>query len=252
MFSLVLVGDWGTGKTTVAATAPKPVLFLDVDNKLHKMDNLKAGIAKGDLIQWAITAPLSELSLKRLSTMEGKLGQKAAIPRPKGYIQLVDMIEKLEKDKYIVNGKQVQTIVLDSYTTVDEHLRRLLTAVNGTNTMTLALYGTLLVNFEELNNTLLRCPCNIILICHEKTMKDDLTGKISIKPLIHGSMSEKIGKDFEEVYAMEKKVIQGNATYRMNTVGNNMRSCRTSRPLAGLVNADLSEILNREEMNKSK
>jgi len=246
MFSLVLIGDWGTGKTTVAATAPKPALFLDIDNKLHKMDNLKHLLKSGEVIQWAVTEPLSGVTLKRLSTMETKPGKSVAMPRPKGYIQLVEMIEKLEKDKCVVNGKKLATIVLDSYTTVDEHLRRLLCAVNGTNTMTLPLYGPLLVNFEELNNTLLRLPCNIILICHEKADKDELTGKIHIKPLINGQMKDKIGKDFEEVYAMVKKVTQGKATYSMNTVGDSMRSCRTSRPIDGLVDADLSKIFGKE------
>ena len=246
MFSLLLIGDWGSGKTTTSSTAPKPVLYLDVDNKLHKMENLKPMLDKGEIIQWAITEPLSGLSLKRLSTMETKPGQKTAIPRPKGYGQLVDYIEKLEKDKCVIEhqGKRVKvgTVVLDSYTTMDEHLRRLLTSVNGTNTMTLSLYGVLLVNFEEVNNTLLRLPANVILICHERVDKDELTGKISIKPLIHGSMSQKIGKDFEEVYAMVKKVQQGKASYQLNTIGDNMRSCRTSRPIAGLIDADLSTI----------
>ena len=42
--SFLLVGDWGTGKTTAVATAgtkEHPVLFLDMDNKLHRMQNLQ-------------------------------------------------------------------------------------------------------------------------------------------------------------------------------------------------------------------
>ena len=241
-FNCLLIGDWGTGKTTAASTAPKPVLYLDADNKLHKMANLREKLKKGELIQWTIDEPLSTMGLRRLATTDQKPGTKMAVQRPKGYMNLVEMIEKLVADKCIVDGKKVGTVVLDSYTTVDEHIRRLLMAVNGTATMTLPLYGTLLSNFEELNNTLLRLPCNVILICHEKVDKDELTGKISIRPLISGQMSQKIGKDFEEVYAMVKTVRGDKVTYEMNTVGDSMRSCRTSHNIGAKVVPDFSVI----------
>lgn len=242
----LLVGDWGTGKTTAAATAPGPVLFLDADNKLHKMVNLRDKVKDGRLIQWAISEPLSEIGLRRLATTESKPGKAFSAKQPKGYLHLVDMIELLVKDKCVIEhqGKKVKvgTVVLDSYTTMDEHIRRLLTAVNGVISITLPLYGTLLSNFEEINSTLLSLEANVILICHEKVDKDDLTGKISIRPMINGQMKDKIGKDFEEVYAMIKTVRGGKAKYEMNTVGDSMRSCRTSRVLPAMVDPDFGAI----------
>lgn len=249
-FSCLIIGDWGTGKTTAASTAPKPVLFLDVDNKLHKMENLKEGLEKGELIQWAITEPLSEIGLKRLATSDltpKKLsGAKFVVQKPKGYLKLAEMIETLQNNKCEIEhmGKKVkvETVVLDSYTSTDEHIRRLLMAVNQTATMTQPLYGALLANFEELNNTLLRLPANVILICHERWDKDELTGRISCKPLINGQMSGKIGKDFEEVYYMSKTISGTAVTYEMLTVGDSMRSCRTSRDLPARVEPDFGKI----------
>lgn len=237
----LLVGDWGNGKTTAASTAPGPVLFLDVDNKLHRMVNMQDKLAKGELIQWAITEPLSMFGLKRLATMEAKPG-KIAVQRPKGYLQLVEMIEKLEKDKCVVNGRKIGTLVLDSYTSANEHIKRLIMAVNGTNAMHQQLWGALLSNFEELNNTIMRLPCHSIFIAHERVDKDELTGKISYRPLIDGQMSHKIGKDFEEVYAMTKKVTGNDVRYYMDTIGDNMRSCRTSRILPKEMEPDFSKI----------
>ena len=72
MFSCLLIGDWGTGKTTAASTAPKPIVYEDFDNKLHKMANLEPLIKKGDIIQWPISERLSNIGLRRLATEENK------------------------------------------------------------------------------------------------------------------------------------------------------------------------------------
>ena len=250
-FSCLLIGDWGSGKTTAASTAPGPVLYLDTDNKLHKMVNLKSKMDSGQLIQWALEVPLSTMGLRRLATTDMKPGTKLAVQRPLGYMNLVGMIEKLVDDKCIIEHKgekvKVETVVLDSYTTMDEHIRRLLMAVNGTATMTLPLYGALLSNFEEINNTILRLPANVIFICHIKVDKDDLTGKISLGPLINGAMSGKIGKDFEEVYYMQKTITGDKVKYEMNTIGDSMKDCRTSRVLPKLVEADFGKIYEEKK-----
>ena len=113
--------------------------------------------------------------------------------------------------------------------------------------MTEPLYGTLLTNLEEVNNTILRLPCNSILIAHQKVTKNDLTGEIRYSPLIEGQMAGKIGKDFEEVYYMKKEVLQGKATYTMNTIGDNMHACRTSRVLPAQVEPNFCKIYNLPE-----
>jgi hypothetical protein len=248
-FSCLLIGQPGAGKSTAAATAPGPVLFLDIDNKLHKMFNMQDKLKSGEVIQWPLEEHLTETTMSRLANMskdEVKPGGSMVVPRPKGYIKLAEMIDKLVDSKCVieVKGKQVkiETIVLDSYTSMAEHLKRLLMAVNQTSTMTLPLYGTQLSNFETLNNTLLSLPANVIFIAHQKADKDELTGEISFKPLIEGQMAEKIGKDFEEVYFMEKRVQGDGAKYEMMTVGSSMKPCRTSRLLPSRVQPNFKEI----------
>ncbi len=256
-FSCILVGDWGSGKSTMAATAPKPILFLDVDNKLHKMGNLKALVDKGEIIQWSITEKLSTMNLARLAGTKLEEGKdKFPTPKPKGYQQLSDMIDKLTAgvkedkttgDKWIEiehNGKQVRisTVVLDSYTTVNEHIRYLILAANGAMAMSQPLWGVLLRNFETLNSTLLSLPANIIFICHERWDKDELSGRIEVKPLIEGQMSSKIGKDFEEVYFMKRQIVGKEVKFSCHPWGDSMRQGRTSRALPIEVDPDFSKI----------
>ena len=105
-----------------------------------------------------------------------------------------------------------------------------------------AIVGGYVGNFEVLNSTLLSLDANIILICHERWDKDELSGRISIKPLIEGQMASKIGKDFEEVWFMERKIVGKEVKFSVHPWGDNMRQGRTSRGLGVEVDPDFSKI----------
>lgn len=250
-FSCLLVGPPGEGKTTAACTAPGPILVADFDNKLHKMENLRPRLKtkenpNGDIIQVAMDYPLSSIGLRRLATAKHEQGGKESSAPPKGYMALVELIEQLQKDNFTYQGTKIATFVLDSYTTMQEHLKRLLMQANDKMSMTLPLYGVLLANLEEVNNNLIRFPINIIICAHQRADKDELTGKIAYKIFCEGQMADKIAKDFEEVYYMQKKIVGAGETavaqYRMMTIGDGMRECRTSRKLGALVEPDFKKI----------
>ena len=254
MSSFLLVGPPGSGKTTALATAAKlgPIAVLDFDNKMHKMENIKPWLRtkenpKGNLIQIPINSPLSTIGLRRLATTKTEQGGSEASTRPEGYLNFVDAITKIEKDGYCWEGTKLFGIGLDSYSSMQEHLKRLLLASNSKMTMTLPLYGTLLTNLEEINNTFVRMPIHTFILAHEKLDKDELTGKITCAILVEGSMAGKIGKDFEEIYYLTKTISglgdKAKAEYKMMTVGDSIRSARTSRVLPALVDPDFSKIL---------
>lgn len=250
MFSCLLIAPPGAGKTTAAATAPGPVLFIDTDNKLHKMENMQGLIKEGKIIQWAIKDRLSSMKLSKLAVASaGKAGTKIAQERPDGYVNIANMLDLILDGKGVIEheGKKVKigTLVLDSYTKMQEHMKRLITSANQTILTSPVLWGTMLTNQEILNDTMINQIgeyCNVIMICHEKPVKDELTGRISFSPLIEGSMRDKIGKDFEEVYYMEKKIIGGAVKYEMLTVGDSMKNCRTSRTLEARVEPNFTKI----------
>jgi len=242
-FSTLLVGPPGAGKTTAAATAPGPVLFLDMDNKLHKMENLRSAMESKQIYQWIPDEKLFKGKLGSFVTGATNPQAKFIQQRAKGYQKLAEKIDELEASGCMHEGVQIGTIVLDSFTSVEEHLKRLLMSANGVTTISLPLYGTVLTNYENLLNCMLDLKnINIIIIAHQRPTKDDLTGVISYTPLISGQMKDKIGKDFEEVYYLEKTVKSGVAKYEMLTVGSAQKPCRTSRILEARVEPNFGKI----------
>ena len=242
MFSVLLVGAPGSGKTTASSTAPGPVLYLDMDNKLHKMSNLQEKLKSGQVVQWA---PESRLFSGKLSSFvmnatnpQAKFTQQ----RAKGYLELAEVIDELEAKDCTYSGVHFKTVVLDSFTSVEEHLKRLLMSANGVATISQPLWGTVLTNYENLLNSLLNLKANVIIIAHEKPTKDELTGTVTYTPLISGQMKDKIGKDFEEVYYLEKSVKNNMATYEMLTIGSSTKPCRTSRILGARVEPNFQKL----------
>ena len=242
-FSALLVGPPGAGKTTAACTVPGTKLVLDMDCKIHKMENIASKVKSGEVMQWVPDARLFSGDLAKFVTGATNPQAKFVQQRAKGYMNLAEQIDLLEKNGCTFNGVKALTIILDSFTSVEEHLKRLLMSANGACTISQPLWGTVLTNYENLLNALLNLKnVNIIVIAHQRPNKDDLTGVITYTPLISGQMKDKIGKDFEEVYYMEKTVKQGTAKYEMLTVGSAQKPCRTSRILAARVEPDFSKI----------
>ena len=242
MYSVLLIGPPGSGKTTASSTAQPPILYLDMDNKLHKMANLKDKLANGTIVQWA---PASRLFSGKLATFVSSATNpqaKFVQQRAKGYMELAEVVDELEAKDCTYNGKKFSTIVLDSFTSVEEHLKRLLMSANGVATISQPLWGTVLTNYENLLNSLLNLKANIIIIAHEKPTRDELTGVITYTPLISGQMKDKIGKDFEEVYYLEKSIKNNAAVYEMLTIGSSTKPCRTSRILEARVEPNFQKL----------
>jgi len=212
-FSCLLIGPPGCGKTTAAATAPSPVLFLDMDQKVSKMTNLSQKLTKGDILIWTPEEKLFSGKFSSFVSNATNPQAKYVQQRAMGYIKLAEIIDSLEQNKCIYNGVKVATIVLDTMTSTEEHLKRLLMSANGAVTISQPLWGTILINYENLINALMSLKdVNIIVLAHEQTVRDELTGSVTYTPLIGGQMKEKIGKDFEEVYYLEKKISGDKAT----------------------------------------
>lgn len=245
--SVLLIGPPGSGKSTAAATDTPPVLFLDMDQKVAKMSNISAKVKSGQVMVWTPEEKLFTGSLASTIQQGTNPQAKYAQQRAMGYIKLGQMIDELETNKCIYKGVQLKTVVLDTFTSTEEHQKRLLMSANGVATISQPLWGTMLTNNENLISALLSLNkyVNVIVIAHEQAVKDELTGAITYTPLIGGQMKEKIGKDFEEVYFLEKRVSGDKAVYEMLTIGSAMKACRTTRDLPARVPPNFEEIYGK-------
>lgn len=245
-------GKPGTGKTTLASTMTKlgyKILFLDVDNKIPSMVNLEGLVESGQIVVQPIQAKLTQTSLReRILTP-----QKAFHKRPTGYLEYCDQISDLEA--YLTRGEPhpCQVLVTDSLTSLLEHLNRLISSQAKKDHWTYDEWAILLTNLEEYFYTMLNLTKlfkHVIVIAHEQTIVEEETGRVTdILPAVAGSMRNKIGKYFEEIYYTHVRATKDGAQYFVTTKPINKGIARTSRNLDTIVEADFS-IIFAEEMKK--
>lgn len=243
----LLVGDAGSGKTTVACTCEHPTLIIDVDCKADKMENIRHLIESGDVTIHPIKISLVEDTLRdRVLNPDGKIKKQ-----PEGYLYVVDLLNRiLQGDEEFM---KYNTIVLDSMTRLTEHLKRLLIYLRGQGhfgkkktdgDMCWPSWGAFLSNLEELITELIQTDKNLICTVHKKTEveHDDMTDTSIILgywPLIDGQMSKKLAGYFDEVFFMEKKITKARGTeYLFRTVGTKY-CARSSFTLPEFVQADI-------------
>lgn len=244
MSSIVLYGPPGTGKTTMAVSMCKlglHVHLIDVDNKARKMENIKEWIEKGLLHIFPIEAKLIEDNLRaRTLKPDGK-----PLTQPKGYLDVVDLVTKWEKEP--PEGAEKAVVVTDSMSRVEEHMKRLLSYLSVEAGF--ATFRVMKSNYEELFSAFYNLPFrHQIMIFHSQVEEDQITGMKQFKPLLDGQTKDKIGKDVEEMYFLKLDATTKGTEYKIVTkpVGR-VQQARTSRNLKTEEPADFSIIFKEDK-----
>lgn len=191
---ILAFGNSGSGKTVFAAGFPGPILFLDFDGKsdsaaeYYRRTNDAARLSQIDVRQLhqqlmmnPTANPIAEL---------GSIIQKELIPQQK-------------------TGMQFKTLVLDSITTFSSlTLNHILLTNPGIKRNVTAQgqqpglqdYGILKREFAKLIPGLLSLPCNVVMLGHISTEKDEVTGELVRGPLMDGSFAKELPIYFKEVW----------------------------------------------------
>ena len=149
-FNVLLYGPPGTGKTTAAATAPGPIIWINLEGTGAMAYARRVAAERG--------TDLLEMQLRSDED-----------PRP-----------RLRQAVAYADTNDVQTIVIDTWGKVRGQLA---TAIGG-DSPSLAEWGMIGKELRTILQTLRDLPLNLVLICHEAITEEE--GAVIIQPEIGG------------------------------------------------------------------
>lgn len=208
-------GNSGSGKTCFAAGFPLPALLLDFDGKadsaalFHKADaDRLARIDVRNLAASLVSSPIVELEkiIKELSEQ-----QKAGSMK----------FRTLILDSLTTFSAQVLKYIVDS----NPGIKRVITKQGQQPGM--QDYGILKREFAKLVPGLLSLPCNVIMLGHISTEKDEVTGELIRGPAMDGSFARDLPIFFKEVW---RTYVDEKGQHLAQTKSDAKYSCRSQIP----------------------
>lgn len=252
-------GKPGSGKTTLAASMTKlgyKVLFIDIDNKIPQMVNLKPLLDKGLIKALPIKSRLTQTKMgDRLRDLHIAFSAPGKVPSmkkaPEGYLEYCDIITGFEEAMEKGDKSEYQVLVHDSFTTFQEHMKRYILYLQKQDKFSYdewEIWKTNIEEFSDIHQRLQGYFKHVIIISHEMLEKDELIGKIEVLPMIDGSMKYKIGKNFDEVYHCKVEIgPDRKAKYQVVTIPFERAEARTSRNLEAFETADFLTLFKDEK-----
>lgn len=194
----VIMGKPGSGKTTIAGSYPKPILYVSVDTD-----------GGGEVLKGYSDDEIHTISL--VSDVPGTLNAKHVQSK------LLDLIRELKTTVH-----PYKTVVIDAYSSIEEGMVLFLEKVKNKK-LNLDERGSIATAMLTLRNEIVeasRCGVEYVAICHIKDKKttDNTTGEESL--MIVPKMSYNNGNLLLErasnvMYASKRTVINDDNTRRV-------------------------------------
>jgi len=186
---ILVVGDFGSGKSSFFSTFPTPGYIFDLD--------------------------------QHIEGYQGKDFNYSQYPfSPQGWVAFEKDFREVEK---AVKAGEYKTVILDSTTAlIDLAMERALQLdpKRDNNGPVWNVHYQIVKNLIAPKlRRILTFPCNVLISAHLKVTTNSTTGAVlKIDPLLTGDLSEKIPGYFKEVYYAKAKTIQGKTTFTLQTV----------------------------------
>ncbi len=216
---ILAFGNSGAGKTCFAAGFPAPILYLDFDGKVDS------------------AAEFYKSDVERLKAIDVRnLQQKLMMnPTANPIVELMGIINK-ELIPGAKAGLPFKTLVLDSITTFSSLVLNHIILTNPGIKRTVSAqgsqpclqdYGILKREFAKLIPGLLSLQCNVVMLGHISTEKDETTGELIRGPLMDGSFAKELPIYFKECWRI---YVNDKGEHLAQTKSDARYSCRSQIP----------------------
>ncbi len=190
----VIVGEKGTGKTSLALTCPTPVLVHSFDTSGTQV--LIDGIRAGDIL------------------VDNRF-EDDDLYNPRAYLLWEGEFNRLRREKFF---DAVGTYIIDSTTTLGQSILWQIMRKEGripadmagrndekTRGMRTQDWGTILNQFIMISREMAKLPCHTILLGHVGRDKDDMTGEFVSSILVPGQSKDQIPIHVPELLVLVNK-----------------------------------------------
>ena len=267
--TVLLQGEPGSGKSKMAATTPRgPVHYVDVDRKILSAGWAVPMLATNEISVWELAEAIDDTNIK--SRIGGLVKREKPAIMPKGWLKFADYIQ--QELWASPEGKAAQTIVIDSLTLLNEHLKTHIMYLADKSKFTFDQWAALKVGWMD-TLSVLRDLCrehdkDLILTVHERTKEEpgervrgvqqqmvkignDLeirnvyegTQDVKVWASIDGAFGDLIGAQCDEYYWLHVVMENGEPKWRCRVKPDGKRSLRTSFNVTGhTFNPDFKEI----------
>lgn len=212
------MGDAGAGKTVFGTSFPGISRVLDFDNKIDSAALHWKSVGQAEKLKNIhVTQFATHLDAKSPIDELSNIFNKEFIPQQRA--------GKMEFDNLLVDSiTTFSSATLKHIVKSNPGIKRNVTAQGPQPGM--QDFGILLREFERIISGLLSLPCNVIMLAHIATEKDDATGQILRHTMMDGSFAKRLPIYFKEVWRIYVK----DGKRMAQTQSDHMFSCRSQIP----------------------